>query len=147
MDTVEKTSRFSNLDEEKIIEKYLDSLPIKNKFCVDIAVSDGITMSNTLFLFEKQWDGIAVEFDSEKFSKLANLYKKFPGVSLVKTKVVPENIIFLLKSCLCPREFSFLSFDIDSYDFFVLEQLLSEFRPLLICVEINEKIPPLFLLQ
>ncbi|MFZ2154059.1 MAG: hypothetical protein WAV16_02395, partial [Candidatus Moraniibacteriota bacterium] len=139
---MEKVNGFSNLGEEDIIVKYLDSLQLKNNFCVDIAASDGETMSNTLFLFEKKWDGIAVEFDSVKFSKLANSYEKFSNVNLVKTKVIPENVIFILQSCLCPKNFSFLNFDIDSYDFFVLEKLLSVFRPLLICVEINEKIPP-----
>lgn len=142
MDKIKEISKFSNLDEEKIIEKYLSSLPISNKFCVDIAASDGITMSNTLFLFKKGWNGIAVEFDSVKFSKLASLYEKFSEANLVKTKVTPENVIPLLKGCLCPRDFAFLNFDIDSYDFFVLDQLLTEFRPLLICVEINEKVPP-----
>jgi len=137
-----KVSKFSNLDEERMIEKYLASLRIKNKYCVDIAASDGITMSNTLFLFEKQWNGLAVEFDSENFSKLATLYKKFTTVNLIKAKVIPENVISLLKACLCPKDFSFLNFDIDGYDFFVLDKLLAEYKPLLICVEINEKIPP-----
>jgi hypothetical protein len=41
-----------------------------------------------------------------------------------------------------PRDFGFLSFDIDGYDHFVLAALLEEFRPALMCVEINEKIPP-----
>lgn len=142
MDTSQKVNGFSFLDEEKIIGKYLDSLPIEKKYCVDIAASDGISMSNTLFLFEKQWDGIAVECDPDRFSSLANLYKKFKNVNLVKTRVIPENVVFLLKSCLCPKNFPFLNFDIDGYDFFVLDKLLAQFRPLLMCIEINEKIPP-----
>jgi glycosyltransferase involved in cell wall biosynthesis len=133
---------FSNLSEEEIIEKYLDSLSIKNKYCVDIAASDGITMSNTLFLFKRGWSGIALEFDAKMFSELALLYKEFSSVDLVKTKITPENIVSVLKACLCPKDFAFLNFDIDSYDFFVLDKLLSEFRPSLICAEINEKIPP-----
>ena len=129
-------------DEEKIIERYLDCLPIKNKFCVDIAASDGITMSNTLFLFKKGWAGMAVELDAEKFLKMSFLYRFFEDVSLMKTKVVPDNVVSVLKTGQCPKDFSFLNFDIDSYDFFVLDQLLSKFRPSLICAEINEKIPP-----
>ena len=34
------------------------------------------------------------------------------------------------------------SLDIDSYDYFVLESILKHFRPAIIIVEINEKIPP-----
>jgi len=43
---------------------------------------------------------------------------------------------------MCPRDFALLNLDIDGYDFFVLDELLSDFRPSLICVEINENIPP-----
>ncbi len=32
--------------------------------------------------------------------------------------------------------------DIDGYDYFVLDELLSSFRPAIICAEINEVIPP-----
>lgn len=141
-DKEKQKSGFSNLNEEEIIEKYLNSLPLRGKYCVDIAASDGITMSNTLFLFKKGWQGLAVEFDHDSFSKLASLYKEFPDVSLLRTKVTPTNIISILKACSCPNNFDFLNFDIDGYDFFVLDQLLKEFRPSLICTEINEKIPP-----
>ncbi|TGK08955.1 hypothetical protein EHO60_13070 [Leptospira fletcheri] len=82
-------STFSNLDEESIIRKYLETLGIKERFCVDIAASDGITMSNTLFLFRQGWNGIAVEYDATKFSKLAGLYASFPDCYLIKTKVTP----------------------------------------------------------
>jgi hypothetical protein len=134
--------KFSNLGEEDVIQKYLSSLSLSNKICIDIAASDGIHMSNTFFLFEEGWEGVAVECDSEKFALLSNIYVKYPNVSLIKNKVTPDNISNILKACLVPQNFTFLNFDIDSYDYFVLDQLLSEFRPLLMCVEVNEKIPP-----
>jgi hypothetical protein len=139
---IEVEDNFSNLGEEAIIDEYLNALPIKNQYCVDIAASDGVAMSNTLFLFKRQWGGIAVEFDSKMFAELSFLYKDFPNVNLVKAKITPGNIVSVLKTGSCPKNFSFLNFDIDSYDFFVLDELLSEFRPSLICTEINEKIPP-----
>jgi hypothetical protein len=139
---VETKIKFSHLNEEDTIKKYLNSLKTENKYCVDIAASDGITMSNTLFLFRKGWSGLAVEVDSKMFSELSFLYKDFSNVNLIKTKVVPENVVSILKAADCPRNFAFLNFDIDSYDYFVLEKILGEFRPSLMCVEINEKIPP-----
>ncbi|MFA6918687.1 MAG: hypothetical protein WC244_01050 [Patescibacteria group bacterium] len=132
----------SAFDEEIIIKKYLDNLPLENNYCVDIAASDGITMSNTYSFFKNTWQGMAVEYNPIKFAELANSYRKFSNVSLLKVKVIPENILSVLGACLCPKDFAFLSFDIDSYDYFVLEKLLSEFRPRLICTEINENIPP-----
>ena len=141
-DLLSKRLTFSFLGEEEIINKYLQTIPLENKYCVDIAAADGITMSNTLFLYKDNWNGIAVEYNSEKFAILSDLYKKFKNINLIKTKVTPDNVIYILKSCLAPKNFTFLNLDIDSYDYYVLDKLLSEYRPMLICAEINEKIPP-----
>ncbi|MBD2124669.1 hypothetical protein [Trichocoleus sp. FACHB-262] len=134
--------KYSYLDEEKLISKFIEKLNPKHKYCVDIAASDGITMSNTYFLFRQGWSGLAVECDSQKFANLALAYREFDSTSLSKCFVTPENVVELLKSHQVPQDFGFLSFDIDGYDYFVLERMLEEFRPSLICAEINEKIPP-----
>jgi hypothetical protein len=135
-------TRYSNLDEESCIRKYLAQLGSAQGFCVDIAASDGVAMSNTFRLFQQSWKGLAVEYDPEKFARLARTYVRFPDVQLAKCKVTPQNVLALLETCEVPRTFEFLNLDIDSYDYFVLEQMLQEFRPSLICAEINEKIPP-----
>jgi len=135
-------STSSYLGEEEVIKKYLSLMKDADNYCVDIAASDGMTQSNTLFLFKQGWRGLAVEFDPIKFSILSNYYKAFPKVDLMKVKVTPMNIIELLKANSVPQKFTFLNLDIDSYDYFVLDKLLSSYRPRLICVEINEKIPP-----
>jgi hypothetical protein len=61
---------------------------------------------------------------------------------LLRARVTPDNVLNLLAACDTPKDFGFLSLDIDSYDYFVLEKILSAYRPSLICTEINEKIPP-----
>ncbi len=136
------SSKNSNLGEEEVIKKYLKYVKGKNNTCVDIAASDGTTQSNTLFLYKQDWDGLALEYDSGRFSILANHYKAFPKVNLMRIKALPQNIISILNSNLIPKNFTFFNLDIDSYDFFVLDRVLAEYRPQLICTEINEKIPP-----
>jgi hypothetical protein len=133
---------YSNFDEQKIIRRICSALPLKHKYCVDIAAGDGFHMSNTIDLFQSGWAGLAVEFDAKKFKKLAALYSPFPEAQLFKTKVTPANVVSLFDGAEVPKDFGFLNLDIDSYDYFVLEQILSAYRPLLICAEINEKIPP-----
>ena len=73
---------------------------------------------------------------------MSGLYRTFADVSLVRTKVVPDNVVSILEAARCPREFAFLSLDIDSYDHYLLDRILQGFRPRLICVEINENVPP-----
>src|ERR1039458_2770092 len=133
---------FSNFDEQKIIQKICRALLLKSKYCVDIAAGDGIQMSNTLGLLQAGWSGLAVEFNPKKFKKLATLYSKYRGAQLFRTKVNPGNVVSLLKGAEVPENFGFLSIDIDGYDHYVLKEILGTFRPLLICAEFNEKIPP-----
>jgi len=132
----------SFLGEEVVIHTYLTKLLISNTFFVDIGASDGISMSNTYFLCQNGYEGLAVEYDSEKFSRLVLSYKYFKKVNLSKCKITPSNVVNLLNGNLVPKRFAFLNLDIDSYDYFVLDEMLSSFRPSLICMEINEKVPP-----
>jgi hypothetical protein len=136
------SSVYSNLGEETIIRAYLSQLKLSNRFCVDMAAGDGVSMSNTYALFKEGWVGLAVELDSEKFSKLAYTYRPCKNVYLSKCKVTPLNVVELLRSYETPEDFAFLSLDLDGYDYFVLRSLLKAYRPRLLCVEINEKIPP-----
>lgn len=134
--------KFAHLDEEAVLAQLLQRLggPVE-KYAVDIGASDGVTMSNTFALFRDGWNGLAVEYDGERFARLAAEHAEL-GTALARTKVTPLNVADLLRAYDVPRDFTFLSLDIDGYDYFVLEALLGAFRPKLICAEINEKIPP-----
>jgi len=133
---------YSNLEEQSIINGYLSTLSLERGHCVDIAASDGINMSNCYPLYKNGWHGLGVECDARKFSSLASNYVNFPYVNLAKCMVTPQNIVSLLAANEIPERFEFLNLDIDGYDYFVLERILGTFRPMLICTEINEKIPP-----
>jgi hypothetical protein len=135
-------SKFSSLDEERIISEILDNISIKHKFFVDIGAANGVSWSNTCLLAVKGWEGLSVEYNSESFAELAEEYKTFSGVNLSRCMVTPENVVTLLKANQVPQEFGVLSLDIDSYDYYVLEQILNCYRPSIICTEINERIPP-----
>jgi hypothetical protein len=129
-------------EDEHIVIRYLDRLAPANRYCVDIAAQDGVMGSQTLRLFQAGWPGLAVEYDGRMFAALSGMYSAFADVSLVRTKVVPDNVVAILEAARCPSEFAFLSLDIDSYDHYLLDRILAVFRPRLICVEINENVPP-----
>jgi hypothetical protein len=133
---------YSYLEEESVISRFLTAAGVQTGYAVDIAASDGFEMSNTYFLYQKGWRGLAVEFNADFFKRLAANYAGFASVNLAKCMVTPENVLHLLAAHQTPRKFEFLNLDIDGYDHFVLEQILKDYRPTLICAEINEKIPP-----
>ena len=134
-------SGYSNTGEDVVIERLLGSVQAP-EFCVDIGASDGRTMSNLLALFERGWRGLSVEMDGDSFRSLATLHARFPGSALFRGRVTPENVLNVLRAAETPDDFGVLSLDIDGYDFFVLDRLLTSYRPAVICAEVNEKIPP-----
>lgn len=135
---------YTTAGEMDAVSVVLRALNISTGYAVDIAASDGVTQSCTLELYrDHAWRGLAVEFDPIKFSSLAFVYAQFPGMSLAKCKVTPENVADLLRANSVPQSLDFLNLDIDSYDREVIDALLrAGYRPKVISMEINEKIPP-----
>src|ERR1700691_2612886 len=111
-------------DEWQAVKRILAKLGIDGGFVVDVAAGDGVSYSSTLGLFRNdRWSGLAVEMDPEKFAQLAYLYADF-NCQLARCRVTPGNIDSLLKGHEIPNDFDFLNLDIDSYDLFVIKELL-----------------------
>jgi hypothetical protein len=139
-----RQSGFSNFDEERMLEEFVSTLlpALHSRTVVDIGAGDGVRGSNTYALFLKGWRGVGFEGDVRRARRLARAYKNFEGVSARHALVTPSNVAALLREHDIPSDFGVLSLDIDSYDYFVLDSILKEFRPRLVVAEINEKIPP-----
>ena len=129
--------------EAKKLLQICTELNISNGYYVDIGASDGWTSSSTFpFARSNNFSGLSVELDDKKFKKMQYIYKNFQNAHLSKTKVTPLNILDLLNEFDVPQNFDILNLDIDSYDLFVIKKLLESYRPKIISMEINEKIPP-----
>jgi hypothetical protein len=131
-------------DEQFITEIFLNDLKIvkEENYFVDLACQDGVLGSQTIFLAKKGWNGILFEADPVYFSIASKYYKKFENVRLVRDFITPQNVLSYLDAASCPKQFAFLSLDIDSYDYFILDAILKMYRPHLMCIEINENFPP-----
>jgi hypothetical protein len=136
-----KSVSCSLFDEETIVRRLLSNVGGR-EWCVDIGAGDGRTQSNSYRFFSEGWQGLALDADPNKFVELARGHSDHATVRLVRARVTPDNTVALLQAAEVPRDFGFLTIDIDGYDHFVLDTLLSAYRPALVCTEINEKIPP-----
>jgi hypothetical protein len=125
------------------IKDILSKLNITDGFVVDMAASDGVSQSCTLEFFkDPTWSGLALEMDPDKFAKLSFLYANFPNAKLARGRVTPHNVVSTLLGFEVPNDFSLLNLDIDSYDLYVICEILKGgFKPKIISMEINEKIP------
>lgn len=120
------------------IERQKDIFP----FFVDIGAQDGVLGSQTLGLAKRGWAGVSYEADAGLCAGMRHRYSAFDSVRVRQAFVSPLNVCTLLSNDAVPRDFGFLNLDIDSFDYEVLDAVLDEFRPKVICVEINEMIPP-----
>lgn len=125
-----------------MIARLLAGIPASERFYVDIGAGDGVSQSNTYSLARAGWPGLSVESDGTAFAALAGGYQALPRLHLSRAHAEPGSVAGLLAASGVPESFPFLSLDIDGYDYFVLEAILDRYRPVLACVEINEKIPP-----
>lgn len=126
-----------------LLDQLTKRLNINHGFVIDIGAGDGFSQCCTLgFLRRKGWSGLAVELDPVKFSRFSFVYANFPNVLLARNRVTPSNILFILDAFEVPKEISFLKLDIDSFDLFVIKEILnSDHKPNIIQMEVNEKIP------
>lgn len=136
-------NEYSQFGEDGIIEAILEHLPNKNNWCVEFGAWDGIHLSNTYNLIKnKGYESVLIEADSKKFQVLKENLKDFKAV-LVNEFVMFEGINTLdniLSKTSIPKDFDFLSIDIDGNDYHILESLVS-YKPKVICIEYNPTIP------
>ncbi|MET0463417.1 MAG: hypothetical protein ABW007_09685 [Chitinophagaceae bacterium] len=126
-------SNYSQYGEDAIIEHIFRHIGITNQFFVDLGAGayGESTMSNTRKLKQDGWAGYGVDADRKGESWIIERFIK------------PDNILPLLNEQDTPAQFDFLNLDIDSCDFWVLQQLLKEYSPRCICTEFNGTLDPL----
>lgn len=128
--------------DEPAILRQIDAQPEVTPFFVDIGAQDGVLGSQTLALAKRGWRGVNYEADTDLFEGMKARYAMIPAVKIRRELVTPDTVSAMLERDGVPRRFGFLSLDIDSFDYYVLEAVLGSFEPSVICVEINEMIPP-----
>ena len=130
--------------EEEIILSLISQFARLTPHVVDIGAGDGITFSNSHALITShKWHATLIEGKREVMASLADLYADSQrSVSIVNTYVSPLDIASLLRGLSVPQQFGVLSLDIDSFEYDLLDSLLKEYRPSILCVEINERFPP-----
>jgi hypothetical protein len=137
---------FTQFGEDGIIEEILQRINSKTKldnWCVEFGAWDGIYLSNTANLIKnKNYKAVLIEGDKNKYKVLC---RNYPNNDIYK---ICEFVGFegdssldsILSRTPIPKNFDFLSIDIDGCDYFILNSL-NNFKPKVICIEFNATIP------
>ena len=133
---------YSQFGEDGIIEEILARLPA-DKWCVEFGAWDGIHLSNTYNLIKNHgYRAVLIEGNRLKFEELC---RNIPNPEIEKicafvTFDGAQTLDRILAGTPIPKNFDFLSIDIDGNDYHILESL-EQFRPKVICIEFNPSIP------
>jgi hypothetical protein len=139
-----KRDVYSGTGEDGVIERVLQALPLRDRWCVEFGAWDGVFESNTRNLITN--DGCSAVLIESGSARYADLLRNNQDNS----RVVPihatvgwsevDSLDALLTRTPVPIDFDFLSIDIDGNDYHVWEAV-SRYRPKLVCIEYNPTIP------
>ncbi|NWF37231.1 FkbM family methyltransferase [Mariprofundus sp. KV] len=135
----------SQTGEDGIIEKIFEIMGTNEEpWCVEFGAWDGKLYSNSYnLLVNKGWHGVMIEANTEKFGELTTTYQNYPKVHCVNRFVQfqsPDSLDDILNETGIPKDFDFLSIDVDGNDYHIWDSL-KEHRPRLIVIEFNPSIP------
>lgn len=118
---------FSQYGEDIILDFILKNIGTTNQYFVDFGAGDGINLSNSRRFKLSGWNGLMMDGDNKGNNEVK---KEF---------ITAENINQLFAKYSVPREFDFLSIDIDGQEYWVLKNL--EYEPRVVVCEFNGTIP------
>lgn len=149
LDDSTRLNDYSQNGEAKIVTTWLNRIAEEDgtlsisRWCVEFGAGDGIQDSNTRHLTEYfDYKAILIEADKVNYARLER--NVHPDSVAFYKKVTPtgENSLdSILASTACPKDFDFLSIDIDSYDYLVWEHFV-DYQPKIVCIEFNHTISP-----
>lgn len=131
---------YSQTGEDGVIAKALSILPIRDRWCVEFGAWDGKHLSNTYNLVENdQYSVLLIEGDKKKHSELCRDYPFKDRGTFVNNFVgwtAADGLDSILKNYPIPRDFDFLSIDIDGNDYHVWKAV-ETYKPKLVLIEFN----------
>lgn len=130
--TIPKWKEYSQSNEESYIHYILQNIESKEKFILELGAWDGYHLSNTRWFIDNLgYSALLIDGDNH-------------GNEMVHEHFITrENVVQLLEKYECPKEFDFFCIDLDGNDLYIMEEVLSKYKPSLIVSEFN----PIFNLE
>jgi hypothetical protein len=127
--------------EDGIIHEIFRRVGTTNRTFAEVGVGAG-SENNTAFLLSQGWNGFWIDESESFLEALENRDDLRNGcLKWLVSLVSRENIAGLFEQLGVPKEFDFLSLDIDQNTYYAWEGL-GNFRPRVVVVEYNAAMPP-----
>lgn len=118
----------SQAGQDGILQHIFEQIGTTNKFYLDIGAGNGMEISNTYNLRSQGWSGVCLDRSPGSSSWLS--------LGVHAENVTAENVEALCSKYLVPKEFDYLSIDIDGNDYWVWKAL-KKYSPRVVSIEFN----------
>jgi hypothetical protein len=130
----------SQAGEDGIVEKALSLLPDLDHWCVEFGAWDGKHASNTYNLIDRGgYSAVHIEPDPGRYRQLCSNHPHKDRATFMNAFVgwtAADGLDYLLRGQPAPRNFDFLSIDVDGNDYHIWDAT-KELRPKLVLIEYN----------
>lgn len=134
-------SVFTQNGEDGIIEEIFKRIGTTNKCFVEFGVHG--VKNNSTFLLVKEWNGLWIGNDKTGAALIARDFKQMFDNGKLRYStawITRENIERIFEDNNVPREFDFLSIDLDGNDYWIW-QAIKKYTPRVVCIEYNATFP------
>jgi len=129
---------FSQFGQDGVLEKIFELIGTTNKFFVEFGSSGNDSgMGNTAYLRRLGFNGLLMDGSERPYNQTINDKKYDVKIEFIKA----SNINYLFEKYNVPKEFDFLSIDIDGQDFHIWNSI-KEYFPRVVSIEMNYHISP-----
>ena len=136
-------SAFSQNCEDGIIDYLLQSATARNRYFIEIGISDGLECNTAWLAIAKKFSGLMIEGDKKACERATRLYSLLNlGVECIAAFLTKDNVTQILESALY-RDPDVFSLDMDGNDYYIAEAIMKAgFRPKIFVVEYNSVFGP-----
>jgi hypothetical protein len=129
---------------EMAIEKLLEKLSVRNRWCVEFGAADGIDSNARNLIVEHGYSAVLIEGSQSRFAQLKKNCEGRDNVFPLNGFVgftEQDGLDAILSKFSIPADFDFLTIDIDGNDYHVWNAIV-KYRPKIVMIEFNPSIPP-----
>jgi hypothetical protein len=127
---------YSQFGEDGITDEIIKRIGTTNQFFVEFGIDRAIESNCKHLLLDCGWQGVMIEGVAEWAEYAAAQFRGYP-VDVVNSWITVDNILSTFQEHHVPQEPDLLSVDIDSNDYWILNQILTIYRPRMIIHEYN----------
>jgi hypothetical protein len=138
-----ESKTFSQNGEDGILTEIFHRIGEGDKFAVEFGIGDGTECCTRNLFVNNGWGGLLIEGSESYVANAKSLYKDNKRITAVCSYIKLDNILDIFRDNNVPESPDLLVVDIDGNDYWILERILTRYRPRVIASEYSSRwVPP-----